>query len=242
MDGENKDVVHVDLKPEEKAQIESKPVEAVEKTEPVKETEVKEVKEVKEPVKEVKEVKPTKFEDVFKADKPKAEVKDMTPDERTEYETLKKEKLIQEHQNAYEDILAAYEPEEREILQVRLDKILKEKENPEEDLFGKLSGLFNPKQVAYITTAIAQLEEMGELEKIRAKKLNTAVKDASEKATKSAEVKQTLTEIADLSTIGEGGEVSPTEKRRKLIEKGYKGDKRTREDAVLQLVKGKLSK
>jgi hypothetical protein len=244
MSPNNDDVVKVDLAPEEKAQVESKPIQTEAKTGTIvseKETVNEPVKaEVKEEVKE--KVKPTKFEDVFKTEKTKKEVKEMTPDERTEYETLKQEKIIQEHQNAYEKILEAYEPDEREILQKRLDVILKEKENPEEDLFGKLSGVFTPKQVAYITTAIASLEEIGELEKVRAKRLNTAVKDASKQATDSANVKKTLTEIADLKTVGDKGELSPSEKRKQLVKKGQTGNYQSRDKAIDELLKMEFGK
>jgi len=249
MSPNNDDVVKVALTAAETAQVEHKTAEppiaeptAAEPPIEAKPTETVKPADIKPVEKPVEKPKPTRFDDVFKVEKPKEEKADMTTDERSEYDKLKQEKLISEHQNAYETILSAYDTEEREILQKRLDNILKEKENPEEDLFGKLSGVFSPKQVAYITTAIASLEEIGELEKIRAKKLSTAVKDAANKATKSADAKKTLQEIGNLETIGDKGELSPAEKRRQLFNKGLKGNYRQKESAIDEILKMELNK
>jgi len=243
MSPNNDDVAHVELKPEEVAQVKSTPVPESEvkaevKTEPKVETKP----EVKTEIKEVPEVKPVKFEDVFKSEKKKEEVKDMNPSEREEYETLKQNKKIQEHQEAYETILSAFDVEEREVLKKRLDKIIGVKDNPDEDIFAKLSSTFNAKQVAYMTTAIAFLEEIKEVEKIRASKLTKAVSEAEKKATASAEVKKTLVEIGDLKTVGEKGELSPKEQERQLINKAYKSGTRDRENIVDELLKRKLRK
>lgn len=249
MSPNNDDVVKVELTEGEKAAVSSEPVKDVKEepklpdVEEVKEDVKEEVKaEPKTEVKEEKKVKPVRFDDVFKVDKPEKEVKEMTVDERAEYEELKKSKLIEEHQNAYESILSTYDEDERDILRKRIDKMIKPTDDPEQDLFGKLSGIFNPSQVAYITAAMADIEEREKLEEIRSKRLNTAVKTAADKATKSAEVKKTLTEIADLSTVGETSELSSTEKHKRLIEKGYGADKRERDKILTQAIKEKLSK
>jgi len=237
MSPNNDDVVKVELSAEETAHVESKPVETAKAPEPVAEVKSEPKAVVKaEPVKE--SPKPIKFEEVFAEEKPSAEVKDMTPDERTEYEKLKEEKIISEHQNAFERELSVYaDADEREIIQTRLDKLLKKSDATKTDFFDILSGVLEPKKVAYIYTAIAEREEREAVEKIRAKKLNTAVKQA----TKSAEVKKTLTEIADLETIGETGELSDAEKHRQLVKKGYKANARQRDNIVDQLLKGQLS-
>lgn len=240
MSPNNDDVVKVDLTPEETSQVASKPIEA--KAEVKAETVTEPVKaEIKEPVKEVKEVKPIRFEEVFN-EKPEAEVQEMTVDERSEYETLKKAKVIEEHQNAFERELEIYvDKEDREIIQNRLDKLLKKTDANKTDFFDILSGVLDPKKVAYIFTAIAEREEREVLEKARAKRLNTAVKTAETNATKSAEVKKTLTEIADLSTVGDKGELSPSEKHRQLVKKGYSGNHKQRNEAIDGILDNVLS-
>jgi len=258
----NEDVVKVNLSAEEKAAVKSEPVAEVIKEEPklgaeeevkeVKEAEAKEPQEVKEDKKEEKpkaaeETEKTKkitFSDVFKpaVKEKEKEVAEMTVDERAEYEALKKEKIIKEHQNAYEKMLLTYPDDEREIIKKRLDKILKQADDPDTDIFGKLSKDFSPAQVAYITTAMSELEERERLEEIRSKRMNTAVKDAVEKAVKSAEVKKTLTEIADISTVGDTSEMSAAEKHKRLIEKGFSADRRTRDQILAQALKEKLRK
>jgi hypothetical protein len=232
----NDDVAHVELTATETAQVASKPVET---TEPVKAVEpVADVKPVvkAEPVKEPP--KPIKFDEVFAEEKPEKEVQEMTLDEKAEYTKLKEEKIISEHQSAFERELSVYaDAEEREIIQNRLDKLLKKSDAAKTDFFDVLSGVLDPKKVAYIFTAIAEREDREALEKVRAKKLNTAVKQA----TKSAEVKKTLTEIGNLETIGDTGELSPAEKNRQMIGKARKADPRQREKYIDQLLKGQLS-